>query len=74
MSLLFLNIGGLEIFVLVLPAIFYLYSFYRLVVARDISTNERLIWVVVFLIFNVLGAIAYWIWGNSNKGIRSSRY
>lgn len=73
MNLLFLNIGELEITVLLLPAIFYLYSFYRLVVDRNISTNERLMWIVAFLVFNVLGAIAYWIWGN-NKRVRSSRY
>lgn len=73
MSLLFLNIGGFEIFVLVLPA-FFTYIPFRLIVDRDINTNERLIWVIVFLIFNVLGAIAYGIWGNSNIGIRSSQY
>ncbi|MDM1050204.1 PLDc N-terminal domain-containing protein [Sphingobacterium hotanense] len=69
-------IGIQEVILLsmLIPTIFYLYSFYRLVVSRNINANEKLLWIVAFLVFNLLGAIAYWIWDYSNNRVRSSRY
>src|SRR5690606_1909336 len=67
MNLLFLNLGGMEIILLLIPSILFLYSFYKLIVDKHLTTNERLFWVIIFLIFNVLGAIAYWVWGNNKK-------
>ncbi|WP_099371883.1 PLDc N-terminal domain-containing protein [Sphingobacterium sp. 1.A.5] len=74
MNLLFINIGGLEFIVLLIASIFYLYSFYKVIVDKYLSTNERLMWIIVILIFNLIGAIAYWIWGNNKKRVGSSRF
>jgi len=67
MNLLFLNLGGMEIILLLIPSILFLYSFYNLIFDKHLTTNERLFWIIIFLIFNVLGAIAYWVWGNNKK-------
>ncbi|WP_225552239.1 PLDc N-terminal domain-containing protein [Sphingobacterium bovistauri] len=50
-----------------IPSILFLYSFYKLIVDKYLTANERLFWIIIFLIFNILGAIAYWVWGNNKK-------
>ncbi|MCA5004783.1 PLDc N-terminal domain-containing protein [Sphingobacterium sp. WQ 366] len=67
MNLLFFNLTGIDIMILMIPSILFLYSFYKLIVDKYLTANERLFWIIIFLIFNILGAIAYWVWGNNKK-------
>ncbi|WP_394343350.1 PLDc N-terminal domain-containing protein [Sphingobacterium alimentarium] len=53
--------------ILLIPFILYLYLFYKLIVDKHLTHNERLFWVIIFLFFNALGAIAYWVWRNNKK-------
>lgn len=73
MSLLFLNIGSFEMILLLIPFFLYLYTFFTVAVHESLTSNERLLWIIVFLVFNILGTIAYWIWRNNSNSISSSR-
>lgn len=51
---------GASVLVSLLGVVLLLYALYDLlVVQRDMMTGEKLIWLIILLLFNVLGAIIY---------------
>lgn len=43
------------------------FSIYHIVTNRDLSSGQRVIWILVVLVFNVIGSIIYLALNNSKK-------
>ncbi|SKB41296.1 Phospholipase_D-nuclease N-terminal [Sphingobacterium nematocida] len=65
MNLLF--IGLQELFVLIPLFGFFIYTIYHAVRNPVLIENERLIWILIILLANVLGTIAYWGFGKNGR-------
>ncbi|HIY74741.1 MAG TPA: PLDc N-terminal domain-containing protein [Candidatus Sphingobacterium stercorigallinarum] len=73
MNLLFFNVGSFEIlFVLLVPIIFLISIIYHVVNNKNLTYNQKLLWVIVMLVGNIFGALIYWIWGRKPKNIEHS--
>lgn len=73
MNLLFLNIGTTELVLIILPLVcVYLYTIYHAINNPNLTTNERIIWILLTLIANGLGMLAYWIFGKKGTTNKSS--
>ncbi|WP_185218784.1 PLDc N-terminal domain-containing protein [Sphingobacterium mizutaii] len=43
------------------------FSIYHIVTNRDLSSVQRVVWILVVLVFNVIGSIIYLALNNSKK-------
>ncbi|MBV2225637.1 MAG: PLDc N-terminal domain-containing protein [Sphingobacterium mizutaii] len=43
------------------------FSIYHIVTNRELSSGQRVVWILVVLVFNVIGSIIYLALNNSNK-------
>lgn len=70
MNLLFLNMGSTELFLIVVPLLcIFLFTIYHAINNPNLTSNERIIWILIILLANVLGTLAYWIFGK--KGTKN---
>ena len=68
MNLLFLNMGTKELFLIVLPLLcVFLYTIYHAINNPQLTSSERRIWIVLILVANGLGTLAYWIFGKKGS-------
>ena len=70
-SLLFLNVGTLEIIILVLamgfPLILTIYCLLDITRSSFHDSTNKIIWAIIVLLAPVIGAMAYLIWGRHQK-------
>ncbi|WP_414712637.1 PLDc N-terminal domain-containing protein [Sphingobacterium sp. UBA5670] len=69
MKYLFLNLGGSEVLFLVLmPLIVMIYTVYRIIVNTDLEEKKKILWIIMIILFNMIGCLFYWvIASNKNK-------
>ncbi len=66
-NLLFMNMGGLEIFLILLVLTFSLYCIFDIINSRFESPNANILWIIVVLVAPVIGSIIYMTYGRSQK-------
>jgi len=70
MNLLFLNMSAQELLIVLPLFILFLYTVYHAMNNKTLSSRQRIVWLLLILFSNVLGALAYWVIGkNGNKKI-----
>lgn len=73
--LLFLNIGGLEIilllFAVLFPVILIIYCLLDITRSTFQDPTNKIIWAIIVLLAPVIGSLAYLIWGRNQKIITS---
>ncbi|QBQ40640.1 PLDc N-terminal domain-containing protein [Sphingobacterium psychroaquaticum] len=67
MNMLFLNVGGLELIVILLLSLIYIYTFYHAITNPNLTGNLRIVWIIVLLVLNGLGVILYWLFGKNGS-------
>jgi len=68
MNLLFLNIGSFGMGLISIPILcFVIYSIYHAINNKRLTSNERIIWILLILVANILGSIAYWLIGKNGS-------
>ncbi|WP_437917921.1 PLD nuclease N-terminal domain-containing protein [Sphingobacterium sp. LRF_L2] len=67
MNLLFLNLGTQELIIILPLLVIFVYTLYHATANRNLSSNQRILWIVIILLTNILGWIAYWIIGKNGK-------
>jgi len=72
MDLLFINIGKTELYFLLTPLLFILVVIWNIIKHKDLTYNQKILWIVIVLVGNILGALIYWIWGRNIKSINSA--
>lgn len=74
-KLAFLNIGGPEIFILVLfaglPLLLTIYCLYDITRSTFKDPTNKIVWAIITVFVPVLGAILYLVFGRSQKVIGS---
>ena len=68
----FLNVGGLEILILLIPAVIWLWAIIDLLRSDFTNGINKIVWAIVIIFIPFLGAILYLILGRSQK-IKSSQ-
>lgn len=63
MNLLFLNISTTEILIILPLLVLFAYTLYDAIKNKNLTSNERILWILVILIGNLLGWLAYWLLG-----------
>lgn len=65
MKLCFLNVGTSEIFLglFIIPFILVVYTIYHIIKNKNLSTDRRILWLIVVFLFNFIGSIFYWWFG-----------
>jgi len=63
MTLLFLNLGTTELFIVLPLLAFMFYSLFQAATNMAISGTHRLIWGLLILAIPLIGSIAYWVMG-----------
>ena len=63
MTLLFLNLGTTELFIVLPLLAFMFYSLFHAATNMAISGTHRLIWGLLILAIPLIGSIAYWVMG-----------
>lgn len=67
MNLLFFNLSTQELFmVLILPLILFGYTLYHVISNKDLSPYQRSIWILIIVLGNLLGWLAYWAIGKGS--------
>jgi len=63
MNLLFLNLGAQELILVfaLIPLCVAIYTLYNIITNDKLTSERKVIWVVVVFLFNILGSILYWI-------------
>lgn len=61
MKLCFLNVGTSEIFLglFIIPFILVVYTIYHIIKNKNLSTDRRILWLIVVFLFNFIGNIIY---------------
>lgn len=67
MNLLFLNMGTQEILIVVPLLVLFLYTVFHAMNNNTLSSRERIVWLLLILFSNVLGALAYWLIGKNGS-------
>lgn len=70
MNMLFLNVGGLELIVILLLSLIYIYTFYHAITNPNLTGNLRIVWIIVLLVLNGLGVILYWLFGKKRFKVK----
>lgn len=65
MNLLF--IGLQELFIIVPLFGFLIYTIYHAITNLTLKDNERAIWILLILFTNLLGMLAYWVFGKNGR-------
>lgn len=65
-----LFIGTMELFIILVPIIFYVAIIYNITKNKYLNYNQKLLWILVVLIANIIGALIYWIWGRKPNNIK----
>lgn len=64
MSLTVINIAATEMVILLIPLTFIIYTIYHIVTNKQLRSDKKNIWIVVAVVFNILGCLLYWLLGN----------
>lgn len=70
MNFLLLNVSTSQLALLlfvVIPLIFLIYTLYRIIINKQLTADKRNIWVVITVIFPLLGCLLYWLLGNESS-------
>lgn len=70
MQLSFINVGWMEMTVLLIPILFVIYTLYNVLNNRLLSTDKKILWVLVVFLFNVIGSVIYWVVGRESTSSR----
>jgi len=62
-----LFISTMEIFIILIPLIFYVAIIYNIINNKLLTYNQKVLWVIVVLVGNIIGALIYWIWGRKRQ-------
>lgn len=65
MNLLFIGIQ--ELFIIIPLFGFLIYTVYHAVKNPTLKDNERTLWIVLILFTNLLGMLAYWVFGKNGR-------
>ncbi|MBD1435170.1 PLDc N-terminal domain-containing protein [Sphingobacterium sp. DN00404] len=65
MNLLFFNLGTQELFIMLPLLVVFAYTLYQASTNRTLSSNQRILWIAIILLTNLLGWIAYWAIGKN---------
>lgn len=63
MSLLF--IGTQELIIILPLLVLFLYTAYHAITNKTLSSNQRILWIAIIVLGNLLGWIAYWAIGKN---------
>ena len=65
--LLFLNIGGPEIILLLIVMVLPIYCVFDIIRSKFESPTTSILWIIVVLVAPMIGSIIYLTWGRSQK-------
>jgi len=71
MSLLFINIGSVEIVFLLIGALPFFYTLFHIINNKTLNVNQKFLWTFIILLGSLLGILIYWLWGRKNEPIGS---
>lgn len=63
MNLLF--IGTQELLIILPLLVLFIYTLYHASTNKTLSSNQRILWIAIILLTNLLGWIAYWAIGKN---------
>ena len=63
----FLNVGGFEILILLIPAVIWLWAIIDLLRSDFSNGINKIVWAIIIIFVPFLGAILYLILGRSQK-------
>ena len=71
MSLLFINIGSVEIVFLLIGALPFFYTLFHIINNKTLNVNQKFLWTFIILLGSLLGILIYGLWGRKNEPIGS---
>lgn len=61
MHLLFLNLGAQELSIMLPLMALFIYTLYHAITNKYFTSNQRILWIVLILLTNLIGWVAYWV-------------
>ncbi len=58
-----LFIGTNELFIIAAFVTIYAYSIFHVIRNPSINQTQKLLWILIILVSNILGALIYFLWG-----------
>lgn len=65
MNLLFLNLGTQELVIMLPFLILFFYTAYHAITNKNLTTYQRSLWILIIVLGNFLGWVAYWAFGKN---------